>query len=194
MAKGRKAPSAAQLAQRERFAAMARARAGKAGRAIGGSASVGRASGGGMMGGMIGSALGGGIDALWIIGGKVVSRAVPALLKLDASTPAKTAMVAGVQLGAGLGMSWAAGKFLSRDAGRLLFAGAVVGVLETAARKYEVPYISTLVGDEGDVLGGFTYEVLPGGDAVGLYPGGGPGTGMGLYPGANAGMGSYVLE
>lgn len=193
MAKSKKAPSAAQLAQRERFAAMARAKGGKVARAIGSSASIGR-GGDGVMSDMMGAVTGGALDALWIIGGKIASRAVPALLKMDATSPGKMATVAGVQLGAGLGLSWAAGKFLSRDAGRLIFAGAVVGVLETAARKYEVPYISTLVGDEGDVLGGFTYEVLPGGDAIGSYPGGGPGTGMGLYPGEMAGMGSYVLE
>lgn len=150
---------------------------------------------------MLSTITGGGMDAVWIVGGKVISRAVPAVLKMDAQAEGKFLLVAGVQLGAGLAASMAADRFISRDAGRLIFAGTAVGLLETAVRKFNVPYVSTLVGDEGDVLAGngYTYEIVDAGPAgVGMYPGGGPGigmypdTGMGLYPG-NA-VGSYVYE
>lgn len=190
--KGRKAPSAAQRANQERFAAMARARAGRGVRRVGAaltrSASVGRSGGSDM----IGTVIGGGMDAVWIVGGKVASRAAPALLRLDAAAAGGAMVVAAVQIGAGLAASMLAGQFISRDAARLVFAGTAVGLLETAARRFELPYVSTLVGDEGDVLGGYTYEVLDtpaNAGMLGLYPGGGPG--LGLYPST---VGSYVYE
>lgn len=146
---------------------------------------------------MVGTVIGGGMDAVWIVGGKVASRAAPGLLRMNAADPGRALMVALVQLAAGFGASLAAGQFVSRDAARLVFAGTAVGLLETAARRFEVPYISTLVGDEGDVLGGYTYEVMPG-DAMGLYAGGGPGLGMYVPAGnglpAPAMLGSYVYE
>ena len=195
--KKRRTFSPAQIAAQERFKEMVRQRAGKVGSAIKRSASFGRGptGGQGMLAGIAATAIGGTMDGVWIVAGKVVSRAAPALLKMDASDPAKFATVAAVQVGAGLGASMAANRFISRDAGRLVFAGTVVGLLETLARKFQVPYVSTLVGDEGDVLGGqgYTYEIVDGGPArMGMYPGGGPGTGMGLYPGSE--VGSYVYE
>lgn len=187
--KSGKALSPAQRANQERFAAMARARAGKSTRRVG--SSLARPSGGsrgssGIVGNIVSQELTGLIDAAYIIGGKVSSRAVPALLKLDAATPTGMAMTLAAQLGAGLAVAMLARQFLGADAERMILAGATVGVAESALRKFEVPYLSTLVGDEGDVLGGYTYEVS---DASRMYPGGGPG--IGLYPSAAAGMGLY---
>lgn len=176
--------SPAQIAAQQRFTEMAKARAKGAARA------VGRPIVGGSGGGFVDFLLMGAIAALWVTGGKLASRFVPNLLKIDGTTPTGFAIGSGAQLAAGAAGAWALDTFWNRAAGQLFFAGAVQAVLESGIRRMEVPILAPLLGDEGDALMGYTYELQesPFNPAMALAAGYGP---MGTYP---RGLGSYVQQ
>lgn len=191
-----KRPSAKQLAARQRFAEMARAAA-AAKRARGTSPTSSRALGpfrGG--GGILGLLMAAGATAAWVEGGKMGSRALAQLatrlLKLEATTPANWALAAAVQLGAGYGASWAVERFVSPRRAEDILAGTMLGLLESGIRRFNVPYLAELAGDEGDALMGWTYglypvEKLPERELARLAAG--AGTAMAMYPGE---VGAYV--
>lgn len=191
-----KRPSAKQIAARQRFAEMARARAASARKGRGGgstgTALHSRAARGD---GIVGIMIAGALASLWITGGKLASRAVPNLLKINAADSGGMAIAAGIQIAAGAGLAWAVENYVDRTAGELVAAGAFSGLLESALRRFNVPILSPLAGDEGDVLQGYTYELseepghLPASTLRAMASGLGP---LGLYPGA--GMGSYVTH
>lgn len=179
--------SPAQIAAQKRFAEMARARAKGAARAVarpGGHVAA-------RSGGFVDLLLAGAIAALWATGGKVLTRLPATLLKIDGTTPTGFAMGAGVQLVTGAVLAYGAEMFLDRQAGALLFAGAVQGVAESGIRRLNVPMVAPLLGDEGDALMGYTYELretvprevswAQGMGPLGLYPGG---AAFSMYPNA----------
>jgi len=179
-----KAPSAKQLAARRRFADMVRA---KAAARRGGSPA--RAPSGSFFptGGIVGQFTEAGRKGLWVAGGKLGTRAISQLVarltKLDPG--ANMLLGLGLELGAGWAASLAAERFVGREQADLVLAGTMVGLAETLVRRYNVPFLSTLAGDEGDPLLGWTYEIypetLPAADLARLAAG--AGTAMAMYPG-----------
>lgn len=183
----RKGPSPKQLAARQRFAEMARAAAAaKRGRA----GVTGKLTTGGLPG-MLGLALQALTTAAWVEAGKVGSRAVGnAVVKVaKIETPEGiTGMLLahGVQLAGGFGVSLLVQRFVGAKEADNVLAGVMLGILESQVRRLNVPYISELMGDEGDpAMSAFTYalypERLPDAELARLAAG--PAAGMALYPG-----------
>jgi hypothetical protein len=146
------------------------------------------------MDGILGTMKAGAIASPFILVGKLGSRAVPLLLKMQATDTMGMLLTGAVQLGAGAALAFAA-ELINPLYGELVFAGVAVGIEETLLRKFSVPYLSTLAGDEGDALLGYTYEMD--GETVGQITEGDlqrlakAGNMMGLYPGVASRMGLY---
>jgi hypothetical protein len=115
-------------------------------------------------------------DGVGVVAGKVASRAIPSMLNLGLTGFAGVAL----QLASGIAAGWAAGKFINRDFGRMVVAGAAGGILEGFAKAANIPVVSATLGDEYDAAMGIW---LPGAPA--------PDQGVGRYLPAGGGMAAW---
>lgn len=143
--------------------------------------------------------------SVFVLLGKVGSRAVPAQLGMAATNTgdkvkdtASLVTVATVQAATGLVAAMVVSAFLDPLKGEQILTGTFLGIEESLARRFEVPYVSTLAGDEGDSLMGYTYEMsgesgrVNGRDLERLAQAGNM-LGMSSYPAGRA-LSAYVMQ
>lgn len=138
--------------------------------------------------GMVGSVMQGFGDALAIVGGKVASRAIPALVGLQQTGIAGVA----IQAGSAIAASWAANK-VKPGLGRLVLAGGLAGILEGYIKGANIPVVSAALGDYYDASYGMWLPApsapaqLGGVDGMGAWNDGGAGEdisdSVGILPG-----------
>lgn len=126
-----------------------------------------------MFGDVVGHATEGAIDAVQIMGGEVVARAVPGLFGLSGGAMGLAAQAATAIIVGELAMS-----FLGEEAGSMILAGGLAAPLRSIVVDLNVPYVSENLS---------AYPQLT---ALAAYPRQlGPGSGMAAFPTA-----SYDVE
>lgn len=137
--------------------------------------------------GVVGMVMQGAKDAGAIVGGKVAANVVARAIPLaDAG-----AMGVVKRVGAAVLVGYAANKFLSRETARLMLAGGLTAVIESAARAVLPANIVAigLAGEDADALGAYLAGIEEGAalgadEALGAYLQAGVGAedGVGAYP------------
>ncbi len=138
--------------------------------------------------GVVGMVVQGAKDAGAIVGGKVAANVVARAIPL-ADTGAMGIVK---RVGAAALVGFAANKFLSRDTARLMLAGGLTAVIESAARAVLPANIVAigLAGEDADALGAYLAGIEEGAalgadEALGAYLQAGVGAddnGVGAYP------------
>jgi hypothetical protein len=127
-------------------------------------------------------------DAVVIIGGRLVTRAVPSLVGLSAQSVYVQA-AAGVVIAALAGVI--GGKMLGASKGQLLAAAGISAVGESVLKGLNVPYVSAYLGDAGDdlavTLGTYDSQLTYGG-----YPSTRAAARLAGYPPRLSGYGAYA--
>ena len=115
-------------------------------------------------------AMDGAQDALWIVGGKAVTNAIPSLVGLSPVGATGIAVKALSALGAGFIFG-----FVSQNAAKLATAAGFAAIIEPLVRGLNIPIISpALAADDGyDSLAAYPEEV----GSLSAYP-----QGVGAYP------------
>lgn len=118
--------------------------------------------------GFVGTLTNGAMDALGIVTGKAVSRALPALVGLSQTGFAGVAIQAVASIAAGF-----VGNMVSPRVGRLMVAGGLAGIVEGYIKAANIPIISPALGDEYDAMGAWagSEELAAAAGRLGLYPG-----------------------
>lgn len=124
-------------------------------------------------------------DAAGIIVGEAGARTLPVLLKL----PQQGALGLGVQAASGIVLGYVADRFLGRDFGRMVLAGALAAPLKTMIVAHKVPFFSTALSPATSAQGMGAYKGLRAYVAPRALP---ARTGMGAYVRPPGGLGSYV--
>lgn len=138
--------------------------------------------------GVVGLVMQGAKDAGAIVGGKVAANVVARAIPLaDAGAMGVIKRVA-----AAVAVGYAANKFLSRDTARLMLAGGLTAVIESAARAVLPANIVAigLAGEDADALGAYLAGIEEGAalgaeEGIGAYLNAGVGAdddGFGAYP------------
>ena len=114
-------------------------------------------------------------DAAGVIAGKVAVRALPKLIP-GATQPGALGLA--IQGAFAVGAGWAAHKFVGGNFARMVVAGGIAAVAETAIKAYNIPYVSDALSGDDDVAMLAGYPQIPGVlSSGGLSP-----VGMGGYP------------
>lgn len=121
--------------------------------------------------GLMRQAMDGAQDALWIVGGKAVTNALPSLVGLSPTGALGIAVKAASALGAGFLFG-----FVSPNAAKLATAAGFAAIIEPIIRGLNIPIISPALADDQmyDSLSAYPEEV----PALSAYPQ----AGVGAYP------------
>jgi hypothetical protein len=87
---------------------------------------------------ILGSLMGGGIEAVQILVGKAAARSIPDLIR----APKEGNVGLAVQAATALVVGWGASMFLSPNAARAMLAGGLTAPIETLVVAYNVPWLS----------------------------------------------------
>lgn len=124
--------------------------------------------------GIINFVMAGAIDATEVVLGKAGVRIVAGYL--PASIPQTGAVGLAIQVALATGLGFGAHKFVSPNAGKMVLAGGLSGVIESFIKSLNIPILSPALGDATSYY------------AVGAYPGVSaypalPAPGVSAYPG-----------
>lgn len=122
--------------------------------------------------GIMNFVLAGAIDATEVVLGKAGVRIVAGYL--PASIPQTGAVGLAIQVALATGLGFGAHKFVSPNAGKMVLAGGLSGVIESFIKSLNIPILSPALGDATSYY------------AVGAYP-----SSVGAYPALPSGMSAY---
>lgn len=122
--------------------------------------------------GIMNFVLTGAIDATEVVLGKAGVRIVAGYL--PASIPQTGAVGLAIQVALATGLGFGAHKFVSPNAGKMVLAGGLSGVIESFIKSLNIPILSPALGDASSYY------------AVGAYP-----SSVGAYPALPSGVSAY---
>jgi hypothetical protein len=117
--------------------------------------------------GIVGTVVGGFVDAGWLLAGEAGTNVVSGFIPLDKTGP----MGLVVKVASAVAVSWLA-KRISPNASKMALAGGLASVIRGPVKAANIPLISSNLGDlydeSGYAVGAGAYPMLPAG--VGSYP------------------------
>lgn len=99
------------------------------------------------MAGLPGRLFAGAVDAVEVVGGKIVARTVPSLVSIERDST--TGLIVQALAGAAVGV---VGSYVNPNAGKMLMAGGLAAPLETLIKKANLPYVSAALGEEDETV------------------------------------------
>ena len=101
-----------------------------------------------MAGGFTGMLMQGGIDTIQVTLGKVAARTVPTLAKIPTAGP----MGLVVQGVVAVLIGFVGHNFINRNAGKMMLAGALSAPVESIIKQANIPFISSGLGEEPEIM------------------------------------------
>ncbi len=125
--------------------------------------------------GFIGMLLQGSIDTVEVTLGKVVARTIPTMVNIPTSGP----MGLIVQTAVAVAVGFVGHQFVSKNAGKMMLAGALSAPVESIIKQANIPFISAGLGEEPEIV-----EI----GGMGAYPS------LGAYPEMGMGEEDLITE